>query len=83
MKMHSFHHLEEQQCASHTEHVFTLHYYNAGKCVLFSGVKHVLYRGDHKAEQLSLFLETHLKCLMVLFEQCDHMTPSDVTADLL
>ena len=36
-----------------------------------------------KVEQLSLLLETYLKCFMVLFEQCDHMTPSDVTADLL
>ena len=38
---------------------------------------------DYKAGQLSLLLETHLKCFMVLFEQCDHMTPSDSTADLL
>ena len=38
---------------------------------------------DHKAGQLSLLLETYLKSLMVLFKKCDHMTPSDVTADLL
>ena len=40
-------------------------------------------KSDAHSVQVELLLEMYIKCYVGLFEQCDHMTPSDVTADLL